>query len=590
MSAGFVLFLLLITVILFATEKIPPDIVTLFMLSVLVITGVLKPAEAFAGFGSDFIIMLAAIFVISEALQRSHLLDLLLLKTNRISHWSSSLVIATVMLFTSGLSAFMNNTTVSALMVPPVTTLAKKLNLSPSKLLMPMAFAAIMGGTCTLIGTSTNIAGSAFMQTANLTPLSMFELLPIGVVIVLISIVYMATLGQRWLPNYTDKSLINRYDMRPFLSEVVVKSNSTLVGKPAFEIYLNDIKILKLIRGDSAFFPDSTTIIQKNDLLLVEGNREELMQLRRTVGIELLGASISEQDLVGEKVTLAEAIIPSYSKLVNNTLKKADFRKQHHLSVLAIHRKDFNFTEKIGKVELKAGDVLLIQGKKENIETLKQESHLVVINQAEQSEASEIATSQTTQKGWIVLAAFFAAIAASALDIIPTSIAFLITAIFTIAIRAIDQERAYNAVEWHLLALIGGMTAFGKAIENTGADNLLAQQIIHYIAPLGITAVLAAFMVLTSLLTQPMSNAAAAMVVLPIAIATAEQLGVSQRTFAIAVIIAASMSVLTPFEPACILVMGPGQYRVRHFLKIGGLLTILLLICMIFLVPLIWKL
>ncbi|MBK8474616.1 MAG: anion permease [Sphingobacteriales bacterium] len=396
----------------------------------------------------------------------------------------------------------------------------------------------------------------------------------------------MATIGKRWLPGHIDETFTDKYEMRNYLSEIIVLPNSRLAGRSLYNLDLGEVnvRILKIIRNKQDIFPDTNTLIEVNDLLLVEGTRDDLMKMHGTTGIDILGEIIQDQDLQGSNVKLVEILVTPHAELINNTLKNTDFRKKHHLSVLAIHRKNYNFTEKIAHETIKLGDVLLVQGRQDDIDLLQRSTDMVVINELNYAPPLDL------RKGFLSLGLFGAAIILGSLEIVSMSLAFLVAATLVMLFRCLDTEAAYNSIDWRLLILIGSMTAFGTAMKKTGADVFLAQQVVTYLEPLGVYAILGGFMVLTVLLTQPMSNAAAAMVVLPVALSTAAALGVNERTFAIAVISSASVSMVTPFEPCCILVFSAGGYSIRDFMKIGGLLTFLLLGIMLWLIPLIWGL
>jgi len=586
MTIAIVLGLLLLAVVLFSIERISPDLIGLGILAALIFTGILSEAEAFKGFGSEFIVMLAAIFIIGTALQENGIIDAAAMRLTRTTQMSQTWLLVLVMFFAGLMSAFMNNTAVAAVLVAPCITLAKRLGMSPAKLLMPMAFAALLGGTCTLIGTSTNIAGNDYIVKYGMDSMTMFELLPLGFPLLLVGVLYMATIGKRWLPGHIDETFTDKYEMRNYLSEIIVLPNSRLAGRSLYNLDLGEVnvRILKIIRNKQDIFPDTNTLIEVNDLLLVEGTRDDLMKMHGTTGIDILGEIIQDQDLQGSNVKLVEILVTPHAELINNTLKNTDFRKKHHLSVLAIHRKNYNFTEKIAHETIKLGDVLLVQGRQDDIDLLQRSTDMVVINELNYAPPLDL------RKGFLSLGLFGAAIILGSLEIVSMSLAFLVAATLVMLFRCLDTETAYNSIDWRLLILIGSMTAFGTAMKKTGADVFLAQQVVTYLEPLGVYAILGGFMVLTVLLTQPMSNAAAAMVVLPVALSTAAALGVNERTFAIAVISSASISMVTPFEPCCILVFSAGGYSIRDFMKIGGLLTFLLLGIMLWLIPLIWGL
>lgn len=586
MEIAIVLGLLLFAVIIFSTEKISVDVVTLILLIVLVLTKILTPKEAFEGFGSDFILMLGSIFIISASLQYNGVIDYMGSRIVQADTKNIPFLIFLIMLFSGTMSAFMNNTTVAAIFVPPIISISRQLKVSASKLLMPMAFASLLGGTCTLIGTSTNVAGSAYMAKAGMAPLSMFELFPLSIVLCIVGVAFMTTIGYRWLPNNTDRAFTDEYDMRNYLSEVLIADKSPLIGQSVFRSDLSalNVRVLKIIRNQTDIFPTKDTLIEAKDMIIVEGNRENLSHISRTSGIEVLGVSVDDKDLQTTEVRLAEIVVMPQSGLVNSNLIDADFRRKYGVSVLAIHRKESNFTENIGKINLRIGDVLLVQGKKESIERIKKSLDLILIDESEPVNKAKL------QKGWMTLAFFGVAITLSSFEIIPASIGFLVAAVLTVLTGCLEGEKVYNTIDWRLLVLIGGMTAFGVAMKKTGADIFLAQQVTDWLSAFGVLPILFGFMLLTVLLTQPMSNAAAAMVVLPIALETAKALHANERTFAIAIIVSASISMITPFEPACLLVYGPGKYKIADFLKIGGVLTFICLLVMLLILPMIWHL
>jgi len=584
MEIALVLTIFVLVIVLFSIEVISPDIITLLMLVVLIVTGILTPKEAFEGLSSDFTIMLACIFIISASMQNNGVMDWMSRKLKNVDSMGEIGIMVIVMLVAGAISAFMNNTTVTAILIPSVISIARRINISPSRLLMPLAFATLFGGTCTLIGTSTNVAGSAYMAKAGLAPIGMFELLPMGLMVWAAGTFSMLTIGRKLLPKNLEGSLTDRFNIRQYLSEIIVLADSKLLNKPVFQLDFGDIKVLKVLRNKLPIFPDTDTKIEPDDLLLVEGDREELIQMRKNKGIDILGSVISETDLESEDVKLAELMVLPQSELVNNTLKEIDFRRKYHLSVLAIHRKNYNFNEKIGHVQIKVGDVLLVQGKKNDLNLIRKNPDFIVINELEDVKSVDL------RKGALTVGAFALAVLVGSIGLLPLSVAFLLAAIFTVLTRCIDMENAYSSIDWRLLILIGGMTSFGLAMEKTGTDLFMAKHIVQLLEPLGVYFILGGFMILTILLTQPMSNAAAAMVVLPLAIQTATSLGVNERTFAIGVIVSASISMITPFEPANILVYGPGQYRIKDYLKVGGVLTFISLLLLLYMIPIIWPL
>ncbi|PTX18963.1 di/tricarboxylate transporter [Pontibacter mucosus] len=585
MEIALVLTLLVIAMVLFATEKLSIELVTLTMLVILASTRIITPEEAFEGFSSDFIIIIASIFILSAALQETGIFDFAVVRLVRLAHRSTNLMLFAVMAISGTVSAFMNNTTVTAMFVTPLVGLSRQINTSSSKLLMPLAFAAILGGTCTLIGTSTNVAVSGYIAHAGLPPISIFEITGIGLIIFAVGLLYMMTIGQRMLPSHEDQQLTEEYKLQKYLTEIVVRADSPLVGQLVFASELSTLqfRILNVIRGKDNFLPDFRTRIQENDMLLVEGDLDNLIKVKETKGIDIMADVISEKDLQTDNIRLAEMLVVRQSNLIGYTVKEVNFLQRYGLVVLAISRHGETLRTKIGSIQLQLGDMLLVQGSPERFEQLRNNNNLALLDEFEPLLFKK-------RKGIIAISCFLLAIILGTTKVLPLSIAFLLAALCAILLRCISSEKAYAAIDFKLLILIGGMTAFGTAMENSGAADFLANGIVNSLGSLGTIAVLTGFVVLTVILTQPMSNAAAALVIVPVALRAAEAMGSDPRAFAIAIMLAASVSLITPFEPSCILVYGPGKYRFWDFIRVGSPLTLLLIIVIVAMVPLFWPL
>jgi di/tricarboxylate transporter len=583
MQIAIVLGLLVVTIGLFATEKLSVDVVTLLVVIILTLTQILTPEEAFSGFSSDFIIILASVFIISGALQNTGILDNLGVQLSRINIKNTSVLLTVIMIVTGAVSAFMNNTTVTALFLGPMTGLCRKLRISPSQVLMPLAFASILGGTCTVIGTSTNVAVSGYIAKAGLEPVKLFELLPIGAILFIVGLIYMLTIGKFLLPKHPVADLAEKYAVRDYLTEIVIMEDSPLAGQHVYESDLNklDFTILRVIRNNSNFMPRASTIIQKNDILLVEGKMEELIRVKETEGIEIK-ADLLMTDLQNENIKLAEVIITPRSTLINCTPKQANFLQKYGLKIMAVHRNRSYLRDKLGDIRLAMGDMLLVQGPSEKIDNAQATDDFAILGQI-----SPVLYKK--RRGWITIGIFILAIIFNMFNVAPLAISFLGAALLIALVNKLSADKAYQMVDWRLLILIGGMSAFGVAMEKTGASAFLADYIVSVLQPLGVISILAGFVILTVILTQPMSNAAAALVVLPVALQVATQLQVNPRPFAIAIMLAASVSLVTPFEPSCILVYGPGKYKFMDFLKTGSLLTVIMIAVIVFMVPFLWK-
>lgn len=585
MEIALVLGLLVLAIILFSTDRFSVDLITLGLLVVLMAFRILTPQEAFAGFGSDFIIILASIFVISGALQQTGILDFIGSRLLRLARLHPGYMIVYIMLAVGTTSAFMNNTTVTAIFLAPVIAMARKIKINPSRVLIPVAYASILGGTCTLIGTSTNIAVSGYIEKLGMEPIQMFEIFPVGISLFLVGLLYMALIGKHTLPDYKDETMEEEFGLRAYVSEIVIVAGSPQIGQPVFHSNLSRMgfRILNVIRDGKNYLPDNAMTVESGDILIVEGKLEDLIRVKETEGIEIRADGLLDSGLQSDKIKLAEVLVTPQSEFLNTSLKRSNFRQRYGLVVVAINRSGQTLREKLGGVILRIGDILLVQGPIERINYYKTSRDITILDDFKP-------LLYRRRKGFLTLLVFAGAILAGTLDLLPLSAALMLGVLLVVLMKAVSMEKAYETIDWRLLIMIGGMSAFGAAMTKTGAAACLSENIVYYLHPFGTLAIMAGFVILTVFLTQPMSNAAAALVVLPIALETAQHLHVNPRSFAIAVMLSASVSLVTPFEPSCILVYGPGKYKFVDFIKAGGVLTVLLMIVLMVLIPVFWPL
>jgi len=593
---GIVLGLLLLALILFGTEKLPVDVIGVVLVICLVLTGVLSVNQGLAGFGDNIIITIAGLFVLTGGLVKTGLVDLIGRRLFRYTGSNEFYLAFAIVLIGTVLSAFMNNTTAAAMLIPFVMGLADRAAIPPSKLLMPLAFGTILGGSCTLIGTSTNLAVSGSIQRYGMEAFSMFELTPVGIIVALIGILYMSTVGRWWLPaRGGEASFTEQYHIREYISELLVLPGSHLIGKTLGEADINrelDLNVLGIIRGkEQKIAPNSRERIELNDLLIVEGRLANILNVKTEAGLEIKADfKLNDEVLEGGSIELFEVMVMRDSRLAGQTLKSTRFRQTYDLTVLAINRHGETIVEKLSEVRLRFGDVLLVQGKREEIAPLITDGEMMLL------EDVSAGTMRTEKRRWAI-AAFglfltlsMAKVLTGGLIDVPLAIAVLLGVLLLLATGTVRYSELYGLIDFRLLVLIACMMSFGTAMEKTGTDKYLADLIVQYFQAYGAIAVLAGFFILTVVLTQPMSNQAAALVVLPVAVKTAVALGLNPRTFAVAVTYAASFSFITPLEPACVLVYTPGRYKFMDFVKIGTILTIVVFIVTILLVPVFWKL
>ncbi len=589
------LILLLVALVLFGSEKLPVDVVGILLVIGLVMTGVLNIQEGVAGFGNDIIITIGGLFVLVGGLIKTGIVDLIGRRLYRIAGDNEFLLTALIMAIAAIAASVLKNTTTTAMFLPVVIGLANKARIAPSKLLMPLAFGAILGGSCTLIGTSTNLAVSGAIVRYGMEPLSMFELTPVGVITALAGLIYMLFLGRKLLPRRGgEESFTDQYAIREYISELLVLPESNLVGKTLGEANLNlelDLNVLGIIRGDRQITsPTARERIERRDLLIVEGTLADILRAKEEVGLEIKADfMLNDHVLEGGDVELFEVMVMRDSPLVGQTLKTINFRYNYDLTVLAINRHGETFINKLSGVNLRFGDVLLVQGKRATIEPFVVGGEILLL---EDVSASSV---RTAKRRWAI-AAFGLFLGLSLVKVvsfgaydIPLAICVLLGVLLLLATKTVRHTEIYSLIDFRLLVLIACMISFGTAMEKTGADVYLADFIKTHFEQYGSTAVLAGFFALTVFLTQPMSNQAAALVVVPVAVQTAVLLGLNPRTFAVAVTYAASFSFVTPLEPACILVYTPGRYKFMDFVKVGTILTIIVFIVSIILVPIFWK-
>lgn len=586
------LLLLVLAIVLFATEKLPVDVVGIILVIALVLTQVLTVQEAVAGFGNDVVITIGGLFLLVGGLIRTGIVDLIGRRLHRIAGDNVFVLTALIMTTAAVSASVLKNTTTTAMFLPVILGLAAKAKIAPSKLLMPLAFGAILGGSCTLIGTSTNLAVSGAIVRYGMEPFSMFELTTVGVITFAAGMLYMLLIGRKMLPNRGgEESLTEQYKMREYVSELLVLPESPLVGKTLDEANIGtelDLNVLGIIRGDYKIpNPTSRERIQRRDRLIVEGTITDILRVKEQSGLEIKADfAFSDMLLEVDNVELFEVMVMTDSSFAGQTLKTLRFRQNYDLTVLAINRHGETFNNKLSDVRLRFGDVLLVQGLRNDVELLVNDREILLLDDLSQS------SFRIEKRKWAITAFLtFLGLSLAKITIgidIPLTICVLIGVLILLATKTIRYSEMYHQIDFRLLVLIACMMSFGVAMEKTGTDVFLADLIQHYFASYGPTAILAGFFVLTVVLTQPMSNQAAALVVLPVAVKAAVGLGLNPRTFIVAVTYAASFSFITPLEPACVLVYTPGRYRFMDFVKIGSILTIIVFTVSILLVPYFW--
>jgi di/tricarboxylate transporter len=571
-----------------ATEKLPVDLTAIFVAIVLVVTRVLTPEQGLSGLGNPATVTVAAMFVLSAGLARTGALNsatTILTKLGRRLPWVAILLL---MLVAGAASAFVNNTAVVAIFLPIVLAVGRSASISASRLLMPLSFASMFGGVCTLIGTSTNILVSSIAASHGLRPFSMFEFSQFGIITAGIGLVYMFTIGIRLIPERRAASdLTEVFGMANYLTDAVLMAGAKSIGTVAASSPLAkdlDVEILAVFRnGELIDLPVEQIVLLEGDVVRLRCDTAQLDKLRQRHGISLIShLGWRDQDLQGGEFELVEAVVAPNSVLTGQTLKSMRFSDRFVAKVLAIRHHGQLARTKLDNAPLKAGDTMLLSVRTDELETLARNPAFVLITPKAMSKFRPAKT-------LAAIAILAAVIASSALNLVPIVVAALAGCALMVLSGCLKPEEVYPAVDWKVILMLGGLLPLGIALETTGAAALLSQFVVSIFGGFGPLVLLSAIYLCTSLLTEIMSNAAAAVLLAPIAIGAAAVMGVDSRPFLVAVTFAASSSFMTPVGyQTNTLIYGPGAYRFRDFVRVGTPLNLIFWIVATVLIPRFW--
>lgn len=586
---AYVLLLLVGALVLFAWDTLSVDMVGLIVLLALAIPRVLSPKEALAGFADDTILLLVSLFVLTAGIVRTGVVERVGLWLASVGGKSPNRVTRLILLAVAAVSSFLSNTVTTAVFLPIMIGVARRAGIALSRVLMPLAFASILAGSVTLIGTSTNLVVSSQLPRYGLAPLGFFELTPVGLGITVIGLLYLLFVAPRLVPNRGQKEMTDRYDLRRYLSEALIGPGSRLAGKTLAESQLGssmNLNVVGIVRdGARGLAPGPGARLQENDILIIEGKAEDILSVKDAGGIEIradVKPTLSDSDLQSEQIRMMEAMVLPRSLFAGRTLRESRFRERTGLTVLAIHSAGgADLVEKLSRTRVHPSDVLLVQGGLEAIDRVRGGTDLFLLEDVS-------AHHPRRRKAPLAAAIFVATVLVGISGILPLVIAFIAGGLALVLTGCLRTEEAYQAVDWRLMVMIACMISFGVAMEKSGAANYLSELVVRHVSAFGPLSLLAAFFVFTVILTQPMSNQAAALVVLPVAIAVSRKLHLNPRAFVMAVTFAASCSFLTPLEPSCVLVYGPGRYKFFDFARVGLPLTVLVFVFSMLLIPVLW--
>ena len=585
----FVLVLTICAVVLFVTEKFSTDVVAILVMIALLVSGILTPAEGLAGFANTATVTVGAMFVLSAGVFRSGAVNFVSRALGRLARRSSGLTLFVLMVGVGVLSSFLNNTAAVAILIPVVIVVARRADTSPSKLLMPLSYASMFGGMCTVLGTSTNILASAIAKEAGLGAFGMFEFTKLGVIFFAVGVAYMMTVGRKLVPDHRSKGdLTKSFGMGDYLTDLVLQAESKSVGQSLASAPLVeelDIEVLQILRGEDILRPTPETILREHDVLRIKGDLRTINELKDRAGVTF-GMSMKwrDKDLESTDTRLVEAVVGPSSPLAGKSLAESHLRENYGAAVLAIRHHGALTHGEVQNIKLMPGDTLLMDVPNDQIEHLTQQRVFLLVSRAGIPRFNW----PKATKALVIVVSVLVIAATGLLSIVAAAAA---GALMMVLSGCISTEEAYGAIEWNVLFLLAGMLALGAAMEKTGASTMLAGGMIDGLGGFGPIVLLAAFFGITMLLTEVMSNNATVALLLPIAITTAHAIDADPRAFMFAVVFAASSSFMTPVGyQTNTMIYGPGQYRFVDFLRVGAPLNLIFWVLGTLLIPWFWPL
>jgi len=573
-------------VILFAFEVFPVDKVSVLILSSLVAFRLISPQEAIAGFGNTATVTVACMLALSYGLESTGALNYVANKLVDLAQGSEFRLLLSIIVGVGLLSAFINNTAAVALFLPLTIAAAREQNMDPGKFLMPMSFAAIFAGTCTLIGTSTNLLVYSLAVEHLDWQIGMFEFTPVGLIFFATGSLYLLLIGHHLVPSRNSGSLVKEYRLRHFVTEMILRDDSPLIGKSIVGTNFRekyDLEVVEILRGTSKLLPSAReSRLEAGDTLLVQGDPQSLLRVQASQGVTIKALTVKDQDLEDENIVLAEAYISPNSRLVDSTLKEVNFRQTFKANALAIRSHGRTIRERISKIRLEYGDSLLILTSRDQLETLKQSPDFLVFEEVRRSFVRK-------DKIYFGVGIFVAIILLATFNVLTVVEAAVVGTGLMLLTGCLRLHDFYNHISWEIIVMLACLIPLGSAMENTGLANFLATQLTANLSLWGPWAVLSGIYLLTSLLTAVMSNSATAVVMIPIVLSTAQQLQLNPKPLVMAVMFAASASFMTPIGyQTNLLIFGPGGYRFSDFLKVGVPLNIIFWIVATFTIPMVW--
>ena len=589
---AFVLGLIFLAFILFVTEKFSLDVTALLILTILFLGGFLTIDEAISGFSNPAVITISLLFVLSYALQKTRILEYLIVRINQLVSRSITLGLSVYLLTIALASALMNNTAIVAIFMPVTIRLAHRYHMSPSKLLIPLSYAAIMGGTLTLVGTSTNLLVNSIYINNNGLALGMFEFAKYGWITLVIGLIYILTIAPKILPSRTvTSSLTKSYHMAGYLTEMKVSKDSPLVGSTCQERNVShnyDVIVLDIQRDKRLIsYNVGNEKLEQGDILFVKGSVESFLQMKEVEKVSLLtDEKLTQSELEQEDNILIECMVTDQSDLIGQTIMNSNFRKRFYAFILAIRREGSIIRNKIAHVLIQSYDTLLIYGGKKQLEKLANSSGFILLGEVQEKLVK-------VRYWWISILSIIATITLATAGVLPIIKGALLSVVVLLAFRVITPNEAYQSIHWQVIVLIAALIPLGTVIESTGTASFIGESISQFVRSysdnLQPHILLALTYLITMILTEVSSNTATAIIMTPVVLSISASMGLDARPLIFGVCFAASASFSTPIGyQTNLMVYGPGGYRFSDFIKVGLPLSITLWLTAIIIIPMIW--
>ncbi len=579
---------ILVALVCFIAEWFPVDLTAIAITVALMLLGLVTPEEGLSGFGNSATITVMAMFILSAGISRTGVLQIV---RNLLMEWGGDT--ATKQIFAIGIivgpiTAFINNTAVVAVFLPIIESWCKKQNISPSKLLIPLSYSTIMGGMITLLGTSTNVLASGISKQLGYGEFSLLQFTALGILVFIVGLAYLTIVAPKLLPGRRQLQgdlLGQGYNLKDYVSEVVIAPRSSLIGQTLRSSQLQrkfDVDVLELVRDGSHFpQPLADKLLVAGDILIVRGGREDLLNIRDDRGLDILPDVKFEEEaseLSSGEENIAEVLILSNSRLAGATLKEIRFRQRYNATVLAIRRGQEILRDRLGKVPLRFGDLLLVQGPRESFLGLQTTRELLVLEQRD-------AETLRQNKAWVAIAIVLSIIFAAAFNLVPIVVAALAGVLLMVITGCLKPGELYGSVRWDIIFLLAGLIPMGIAMDKSGATQWIAEQLLAIGGDLPGYWILTLFYIATVLLTEILSNNASIVLMLPIAVSVAESLSFNPFAFMFAVTFAASNSYMTPIGyQTNTMVYGPGGYKFLDFTRVGAPLSLVFCLLIPFLI------